>query len=406
MDIPLVIGVASAALVLSLALISLAYVIVFRRYRMPCCGGCRDLEMGPACARVADGPDPKPDPEPVKGDAAPRRFGWTEIESLTGNFASSAAIGEGGSSTVYLAALPSSLAALKVLRSSERLHRAFRLELDVLLRLRHPHIVRLLGFCDDRGKPKAPVTCYLLQIPKPSLLTWGFSLSEEGVLVFEYVPNGTLHEKLHGGGGRGALPWARRVAIAYQLAQALDYLHERCDLQIVHGDVKASNVLLDDGLEAKLCDFGFARMGFSAAVQPPSTRSAHPMMGSLGYVDPHYLRSGTISKKNDVYSFGVLLLELISGIEAFCSEREQLLTAMMGPALRDTGSGVGEMVDPGLNGEYDFDEVAAMAALAALCVGENPSLRPSMAEVLRIMGEKASSSISAVVPKSNGIPDL
>ncbi|XP_008791632.1 salt tolerance receptor-like cytoplasmic kinase 1 [Phoenix dactylifera] len=380
MDIPLVIGLASAALVLSLALLSLAYAIVFRRYRIPCCGGCRDvvdLELGPACARVADGPDPGPEPEPVKGDAAPRRFGWTEIESLTGNFTSSAVVGEGGSSTVYLAALPSSLAALKVLRSSERLHRAFRIELDVLHRLRHPHIVRLLGFCDER---------------------------EEGVLVFEYVPNGTLHEKLHGGGG--ALPWGRRVAIAYQLAQALEYLHERCDLQIVHGDIKASNVLLDERLDAKLCDFGFARMGFSAAVQPPSTRSAHPMMGSLGYVDPHYLRSGTVSKKNDVYSFGVLLLELISGIEAFCSEREQLLTAVMGPALRDTGRGAGAMADPRLNGEYDLEEVAGMAALAALCVGENPSLRPSMAEVLRVMGEKASSSISAVVSKSNGNPDL
>ncbi|XP_010919361.1 salt tolerance receptor-like cytoplasmic kinase 1 [Elaeis guineensis] len=379
MDVPLVIGVASLALVLSLALLTLACVIVFRRYRMPCCGGCRDLvdlELGPACARVANGPDPKPEPELVKGDAAPRRFGWTEIESLTGNFTSSAIIGEGGSSTVYLATLPSSLAALKVLRSSERLHRAFRLELDVLLRLRHPNIVRLLGFCDDR---------------------------EEGVLVFEYVPNGTLHEKLHGG---GALPWARRVVIAYQLAQALDYLHERCDLQIVHGDVKASNVLLDDRLDAKLCDFGFARMGFSATVQPPSTRSAHPMMGSLGYVDPHYLRSGTISKKNDVYSFGVLLLESISGIEAFCSEKEQLLTAVMGPALRDAGRGVGEIVDPRLNGEYDFDEAATMAALAVLCVGENPSLRPSMAEVLRIMGGKVSSSISAVVPKSNGVLDM
>lgn len=167
MDIPLVIGLVSAALVLSLAVLSLAYVIVFRRFRIPCCGGCRDLvdlELGPARARVADGPDLKPEPEPVKGDAAPRRFGWTEIESLTGNFTSSAVIGEGGSSTVYLAALPSSLAALKVLRSSERFHRAFRLELDVLLRLRHPHIVRLLGFCDDQGKPKPPPTPYLSRL--------------------------------------------------------------------------------------------------------------------------------------------------------------------------------------------------------------------------------------------------
>ncbi|XP_008796890.2 salt tolerance receptor-like cytoplasmic kinase 1 [Phoenix dactylifera] len=384
MDFLLVVGLASAALVLSLALLSLAYITMLRRYRIPCCGGCRDpdLELGHhAGARVADSPDHEPELEPVKGEPAPCRFEWREIEFLTGNFTSSAVIGEGGSSTVYLAALPSpssSLAALKVLRSSERLHRAFRLELDVLLRLRHPHIVRLLGFCDDR---------------------------EEGVLVFEYVPNGTLHEKLHGGGG-AVLPWARRVAVAYQVAQALDYLHERCDLHIVHGDIKASNVLLGEGLDAKLCDFGFAGMGFSAAVLPSSTRSANPMMGSPGYVDPHYLRSGIVSKKSDVYSFGVLLLELITGIEAFCSEREQLLTAVMGPALRDTESGPGEMVDPRLNREYVAEEAAAMAALAALCVGENPSLRPSMAEVLRIMGEKASSSISTVDSKSKGKLDM
>ncbi|KAG1362245.1 salt tolerance receptor-like cytoplasmic kinase 1 [Cocos nucifera] len=385
MDLLLIIGLASAALVLSLALLSLAYVTILRRYRIPCCGGCHDandLELGHhSGARVADGPDPEPELEPVKGEPAPRRFGWPEIESLTGNFTSSAVIGEGGSSTVYLASHPSpssSLAALKVLRSSERLHRAFRLELDVLLRLRHPHIVRLLGFCDDR---------------------------EEGVLVFEYVPNGTLHEKLHGSGG-AVLPWNRRVAIAYQVAQALDYLHERCDLHIIHGDIKASNVLLGETLDAKLCDFGFARMGFSAAVQPPSTRSTHPMMGSPGYIDPHYLRSGIVSKKSDVYSFGVLLLELITGMEAFCSEREQLLTTVICPALRDTGTGAEEMMDPRLNGEYDAKEAAAMAALAALCVEENPSLRPSMAEVLRTMGQKTSSSISTVDSKSKGTQDL
>ncbi|KAJ8499691.1 hypothetical protein OPV22_010243 [Ensete ventricosum] len=378
MHLSLAISLASAAVVSSIILVSFAYFKMFRRYRIPLCGWCRksdDLELGPAQARVADGP------ETVFGkekSSATRRFGWAEIESVTGKFAPDAVVGEGGSSTVYLARLPdSSLAALKLHRPSERLHRAFRQELDVLLRLGHPHIVRLLGYCDDR--------------------------EEEGVLVFEYVPNGSLHERLHGDGE--VLPWARRMAVAYQVAQALEYLHEGCDPQVVHSDVKAANVLLDGRMEAKLCDFGSARAGFSAAVAPP--RSARAMMvGSLGYVDPHYLRSGMVSKKSDVYSFGVLLLELVVGAEAFDAGRELRLTAAMGPVLRDPKGRARKAVDPRLGGDYDAGEAKAAVDVAASCVGDNPGLRPSMAEVVRMLREKASSSIAAVASKSDGKSDL
>ncbi|WOL10061.1 putative receptor-like protein kinase [Canna indica] len=345
MDLPVVIGLLSAALLLHVALASFAYMIrLFRRHKIPFACVHDDPELG----LVA-----KPQPD------APRQFGWAEVESLTGNFAPSAVIGEGGFSTVYLARLPPDAVpvALKLHRSSERLHRAFRQELDVLLRLRHPHIVPLLGYCDDR---------------------------EEGVLVFEFVPNGSLHEKLHGDSS-SVLPWARRMAIAYQLAQALDYLHDGCNVQIVHGDVKASNVLLDGRLEPKLCDFGSARVGFSAAVLP---RAVHPMLGSPGYIDPHYLRTGMVTKKSDVYSFGVLLLELITGTEAFDSAAERMLTAAVGPALRDPENNAGELVDRRLAGEYDAAEAAAAASMAAACIGANPSLRPSTAELVRGMAEK------------------
>ncbi|XP_074574227.1 salt tolerance receptor-like cytoplasmic kinase 1 [Curcuma longa] len=364
---------ASAAAVLTISLATVAYFKMFRR-RKPfggCFGGSDDFEMGPARARVADGPGTEPEkgnPAP-KQAAVPRLMGWAEVESATGKFSPSAVVGEGGSSTVYLARFPdSSLAALKLHRPSERLHHAFRQELDLLLRLCHPHIVRLLGYCDDR--------------------------EAEGALVFEYVPNGSLHEKLHGGGAE-VLPWARRVAVAHQVAQALDYLHEGCDPQVVHGDVKAANVLLDGRMEAKLCDFGSARVGFSAAVAPPRPGGTM-VVGSPGYVDPHYLRSGMISKKSDVYSFGVLLLELVTGAEAFDAERERRLTADMAPVLRDVEVRAAEVVDPGLAGEYDAGEVAKVLGMAAMCLGDNPSLRPSMSHVVRMLQEKTAASIGAV----------
>ena len=147
--------------------------------------------------------------------------------------------------------------------------------------------------------------------------------------MFEYAANGDLHERLHprsdGGVSKRAvlpLPWGRRMAIAFQVAMALEYLHESRDPAVIHGDIKASNVLLDATLDAKLCDFGFAHVGFSAAMRPPGATTcsrasaARHVMGSPGYLDPHFLRSGVATKKSDVYSFGVLMLELLTGREA------------------------------------------------------------------------------------------
>ncbi|KAJ1299137.1 hypothetical protein BS78_01G508700 [Paspalum vaginatum] len=289
--------------------------------------------------------------------ASARQLSWAQVEAMTGGF-TSAVVGEGGFSTVYLARLAGSLAAVKVHRSSERLHRAFRQELDALLRVRHPHIVRLLGFCDQR---------------------------DEGVLVLEFAPNGNLHDQLHGvkAGSAAPMPWSRRVSVALQVARALEYLHDRCEPQVVHGDVKASNVLLDAAMGARLCDFGSARAGFSAAVRGGSPRPAARavLAGSPGYVDPHYLRSGVVTKKSDVYSFGVLLLELLTGVQAFRDGR--LLTAAVTSSM--AGGAVGRLVDRRLGVRYDADEAAAVVALAAACVGDNPSLRPSMADVVRAL---------------------
>jgi serine/threonine protein kinase len=325
-------------------------------------------EAGAASSRVAAEPAVWEEDEQADGAGEPRQMAWAEVESATGGF-SSRVIGHGGFSTVYLASLSSSrLAAVKVHSSSERLHRAFRQELDVLLSLRHPHVVRLLGYCDDRD--------------------------DQGVLVFEYAPNGDLHERLHGGVDSAPLPWSRRVAIAFQVATALEYLHDTSRPAVIHGDIKASNVLLDGNMDAKLCDFGFARSGGVAATEGRGRSSGRAIMGSPGYVDPQLLRSGVANKESDVYSFGVLLLELVTGKEAVCRETGRRLTAAVGPTVSE--GKVADVVDRRLGGEYDAAEATVVADLAMRCVSDSPALRPSMADVVHVLQEKTTALISAV----------
>ena len=323
------------------------------KFPLLCCGCGGGVVVATGAAARGAAPAPVDDDTAKNAGKSARKLSWAQVEAMTAGF-TSAVVGEGGFSTVYLARLSggskSQLAAVKVHRScNERLRRAFRQELDALLRVRHPHIVRLLAFCDQH---------------------------DEGVLVLEFAPNGNLHDNLHGDGKLIPMPWARRVAVALQVARALEYLHDRCEPQVVHGDVKASNVLLDAAMSARLCDFGSARAGFSATVRPPRA-----VLGSPGYVDPHYLRSGVLTKKSDMYSFGVLLLELLTGTQPFHDGR--LLTSTVVPMIKTGSCDVHNLVDHRLGCKYDGAEAAAVAALAVACVGENPTLRPSMADVVR-----------------------
>ncbi|CAN6242707.1 unnamed protein product [Urochloa humidicola] len=315
---------------------------------------------------------PATDKEKKEASAPPRRLTWREVEALTGGFDEAAVVGRGGSSIVYRARLRDGApVAVKVHRwcGGERRLRAFRQELDLLRRLRHPHIVALLAYSDDH--------------------------EEGGALVLEYLAGGTLADRLHG--GEAPLTWPQRMRIVHDVACALEHLHDAAAgaPPVVHGDVSASNVLLDGrglGLGARLCDLGSACEGFSAAVAP--TRAA---VGSPGYADPFFLRTGIVSKKSDVYSFGVLLLEAVTGMPAAGEQpgTEENLAPRILPRVRQRG--VAGLVDGRLLGEgggYDEEEAGDVARIAVECLAAQPGLRPAMAQVRAAIAEKAARSIA------------
>lgn len=283
-----------------------------------------------------------------------KELSWREIEKATRNFTT--IIGEGGFSTVYRAQFPDgTLGAVKMEKTRDRSRRAFRQELSVLLRVRHNNLVNLIGFCNER---------------------------EEGILVFEYMAHGNLHYRLHPPAHQmyQPLPWKKRTAIAVEIAKALEYLHDMARPPIVHTDIKSANVLLDEDDNAKLCDFGFSSKGGADSSMFHS--AAASVKGSLGYLDPQYLKSGRLSSKSDVYSFGVLVMELVTGLMAFDIHRAEALTSFTAAYVKDMEM-MELIVDGRLGGEYDKEELKVMCGVAQMCVREEWGSRPTMAKVVK-----------------------
>ncbi|XP_060176918.1 putative serine/threonine-protein kinase isoform X2 [Lycium barbarum] len=286
-------------------------------------------------------------------------FSYKELKAATHGFRASNIIGEGGFGSVYKGQLQDgSFVAVKVLSvelESMRGEREFISEIAALSNIRHDNLVTLRGYCVDGTKR---------------------------LLVYDYMENNCLSQTLLGDEqNRSKFTWELRREISKGIAKGLSYLHEEVNPYVVHRDIKASNIVLDQNFTPKIADFGLSRL-FSKNVSHITTRVA----GTLGYLSPEYAISGHLTRKSDVYSFGVLLLEIVSGcpIIAFDIERGEHFLVNKAWEMYNTGKLL-ELVDRVLNAEICGDEGVRFLKIGLLCVQEIANLRPKMSAVINML---------------------
>ncbi|XP_031736152.1 LEAF RUST 10 DISEASE-RESISTANCE LOCUS RECEPTOR-LIKE PROTEIN KINASE-like 1.2 isoform X1 [Cucumis sativus] len=282
-------------------------------------------------------------------------FSYKELEEATNHFDSNKELGDGGFGTVYFGLLKDgrAVAVKRLFESNFKRVEQFMNEVEILARLRHRNLVSLYG-CTSRS-------------------------SRELLLVYEYVPNGTVADHLHGKLAKsGKLPWCTRMKIAIETASALVYLHAS---EIIHRDVKTNNILLDNNYCVKVADFGLSRL-FPLDVTHVSTAP----QGTPGYVDPEYHQCYQLSDKSDVFSFGVVLVELISSMPAVDITRHRQEINLFNMAINKIqNSTLHEFVDPSLGFESDYkiqEMITSVAELAFRCLQSMKDERPTMMEVL------------------------
>ncbi|XP_077244667.1 LEAF RUST 10 DISEASE-RESISTANCE LOCUS RECEPTOR-LIKE PROTEIN KINASE-like 1.2 isoform X4 [Tasmannia lanceolata] len=287
-------------------------------------------------------------------------FTYKELEEATENFAESRELGDGGFGTVYYGKLRDgrSVAVKRLYENNYKRVEQFMNEVEILSRVRHHNLVSLYG-CTSRH-------------------------SRELLLVYEFVPNGTVADHLHGERAQsGPLTWPIRMSIAIETAGALAYLHA-VEPQIIHRDVKTNNILLDNNFQVKVADFGLSRL-FPTDVTHVSTAP----QGTPGYVDPDYHHCYQLTDKSDVYSFGVVLVELISSKPAVDITRNRHEINLAKMAINKIHNhALHEFVDMGLGFETDYGVrrmITLVAELAFRCLQEDREVRPSMEEVLEVL---------------------
>ncbi|KAL6614545.1 hypothetical protein ACP70R_036815 [Stipagrostis hirtigluma subsp. patula] len=340
------------------------------------------------CCQFGNGKPTRPDgdhhinvPKGVVVDVFDREkpivFTYEEILTSTDSFSDANLLGHGTYGSVYYGVLRDQEVAIKRMMATKT--KEFIVEMKVLCKVHHASLVELIGYAASK---------------------------DDLFLVYEYSQNGSLKNHLHDPESKGysSLSWIFRVQIALDAARGLEYIHEHTKDHYVHRDIKSSNILLDGSFRAKISDFGLAKL---VVKSNDAEASVTKVVGTFGYLAPEYLRDGLATTKSDVYAFGVVLFELISGKEAITraegmggssnSERRSLASVMLTalwncPSAMYMGS-LKDCIDRNLRDLYPHDCVYKMAMLAKQCVDEDPVLRPDMKQVVITLSQILLSSI-------------
>lgn len=281
-------------------------------------------------------------------------FTLKELIEATDNFYYSKKLGEGGFGTVYHGQLSdgSQVAVKKLKVWSIKAEVEFTVEIEILGQLRHKNLLSLRGYCAE-GK--------------------------ERLIVYDYMQNSSLHAHLHGRYHRPSLlDWPKRMNIAIGSAEGLEYLHHHANPHIIHRDVKSSNILLDSDFQAQVADFGFAKL-----IPDGATHVTTRVKGTLGYLAPEYAMWGKASESCDLYSFGIVLLELVSGKKPTENMVPGARCTLADWAVRLVSEGrYDEIVDPKMHGKYNIEELKRVVHAAVVCSHTSPGQRPTMHEVV------------------------
>ncbi|KAK8312080.1 hypothetical protein V6Z12_D01G015900 [Gossypium hirsutum] len=291
-------------------------------------------------------------------------MGLDTLKTATANFSDENKLGQGGFGPVYKGKLfdGREIAVKRLSSNSGQGLAELKTEVMLVAKLLHRNLVKLLGFCLEE---------------------------EEKLLVYEYLPNGSLDKILFDHGKRLRLGWGSRYKIIVGIARGLLYLHEDSQLRIIHRDLKASNILLDEEMNPKISDFGLAKLFGESETQGNTNRIA----GTYGYMAPEYAKHGLFSIKSDVYSFGVLVLEIVTGQK---NSSFRNLTNLLSHAWLHWNNGTAEeLIDPILNDPWPTFEAFKCVHIGLLCVQENAADRPSMSDIITML---SSHSVTAPAP--------
>ncbi|KAK7316265.1 hypothetical protein VNO77_35165 [Canavalia gladiata] len=267
------------------------------------------------------------------------KYSYKEIQKATQNFTTT--LGQGSFGTVYKATMPAGeVVAVKVLApNSKQGEKEFQTEVFLLGRLHHRNLVNLVGYCVDKG---------------------------QRILVYQYMSNGSLANLLYS--EEKQLSWDERLQIALDISHGIEYLHEGAIPPVIHRDLKSANILLDHSMQAKVADFGLSK-------EEIHDGRNSGLKGTYGYMDPAYISTSKLTTKSDIYSFGIIIFELITAIHPHQNLMEYINLAAM------DHDGVDEILDKQLVGRCNLEEVRQLAKIGHKCLHKSPRKRPSISDV-------------------------